>query len=556
MRLIHGMAASKGIAIGKICIWKNSEEMVYLSPASDIRAEIQRLQAARTAAERKISQLYRQALQKFGAEDSLIFKSHILLLEDHDFFDDIQKNIIQKHVSAESAVCMTAHYFYRFFSEMEDEYMRARDTDILDIARHLLCYLNPAFTERLAEVSTKGIIVVEELLPSEAVMVNRKKVLAFLSKKGSRYSHAAILLRNMGVPFIVGLGDSYSELMKAKNAIADGFTGDIILEPDAITEGEYRERQQQYILRLRTLRALRGCPAITKDGHRMDVYANISHVEDVQQVVDNDADGIGLLRTEFLYLGSNMDCSEDGQFLIYKTVLEKMQGKRVLIRTLDVGEEDEISQWRHGECVNPAMGVRAIRFSLYRPDLFLIQLRAILRASVYGQVAIMFPVVTSVQEILKAKELVYQAKKKLLAEGIPVAEKIEIGAIIETPAAVMLSDQLAQHVDFFSIGTNALIQYTLAADRMNDSAASLYNPGHPAVLRMIHMAVQNAKKHHIWTSICGESAEDPKLLCFYLALGIEEISVAPSSVLEFRKFIRQLTLGENKEKIIQEFCSE
>lgn len=552
---IRGIAASNGIAIGKLCVRRSPLEM-QSSPVTDVRAEIQRLYAARTAAERNISRIYRQALQKFGTEDSLIFKSHIILLEDHDFFEDIQNNIVHKNMNAESAVWMTAQHFYRVFSEMEDEYMRARDTDILDIARHLLRYLNPTFEARLNEMDEKGIVAVDELLPSEAVTVNRRKVFAFISQKGSRYSHAAILLRSAGIPFVVGLGEGFEELDQVQNVIVDGSTGDIVLNPDTMAIKEYCERQNRYLQHRNALREFCGCPSVTQDGYSVGVYASIGHAEDVRQVMDNDADGIGLMRTEFLYLGSDIDSSEEGQFQAYKTVLEKMQGKRVVIRTLDVSEEPEVSQWRYGDPVNPAMGFRAIRFSLRRPDLFLTQLRAILRASIYGKVAIMFPVVTSVQEIIRAKELVYQERDKLLAEDIPVANKIELGAMIETPAAVMLSDLLAQYVDFFSIGTNDLTQYTLAADRMNDSVASLYNPSHPAVLRMIHMAVENAKKHGVRTSICGVSASDPELLPFYLAIGADELSVSPSLVLEMRKMVRQTILGQDMDQIIHKFCNE
>ena len=555
MRTISGVAASKGIAIGKLCIRQNPAEMKNMPPAADANIEIQRLYAARTAAERKINKLYRQALHKFGAEDSLIFKSHIMLLEDHEFFDHIQSHILHDHMTAESAVYMTAQHFYQFFSEMEDEYMRARDTDIRDVARHLLRYLNPDYAEQLNGMREKGIVAVEELLPSEAVTFNRRKVLAFLSKSGSRYSHAAILLRNAGIPYVVGLEDSYQALVQAETVVVDGFTGDVVLNPDTMALREYGEKQYEYFLHLHALHELRGCPSVTRDGYRIDIHANIGHVEDVQQVLDNDADGIGLLRTEFLYLGNNMDCSEEGQFQAYKKVLEKMQGKRVVIRTLDVSEEPEISQWRYGDRVNPAMGFRAIRFSLRRPDLFLTQLRAILRASVYGKAAILFPVVTSEEEVIKAKELLQQARASLEAEGIPVADKIEIGIMIETPAAVMLSDRLASMVDFFSIGTNDLTQYILATDRMNDSIASLYNPRHPAVLRMIDMTVANAKKHGIWTSICGESAADAELLRFYLAMGVEELSVAPSAVLELRRIVRQTTLGKHKDRIIQKYCN-
>lgn len=354
---------------------------------------------------------------------------------------------------------------------------------------------------------------------------------------------------------MVGLEDSYQSLVQAETVVVDGFTGDVVLNPDTMALREYGEKQYEYFLHLHALHELRGCPSVTRDGYRIDIHANIGHVEDVQQVLDNDADGIGLLRTEFLYLGNNMDCSEEGQFQAYKKVLEKMQGKRVVIRTLDVSEEPEISQWRYGDRVNPAMGFRAIRFSLRRPELFLTQLRAILRASVYGKAAILFPVVTSEEEVIKAKELLQQARASLEAEGIPVADKIEIGIMIETPAAAMLSDRLASMVDFFSIGTNDLTQYILATDRMNDSIASLYNPRHPAVLRMIDMTVANAKKHGIWTSICGESAADPELLRFYLAMGVEELSVAPSSVLELRRIVRQTTLGKHKDRIIQKYCN-
>lgn len=556
MRSIRGVAASKGIAIGKLCIRQPYAQTEHLLSSEDAQVEIQRLDAARIAAEQNIRQLYRQAFQKFGAEDSLIFKSHILLLEDHDFFEDIQKHILQDHVTAESAVYMTAQHFYQLFSKMEDEYMRARDTDILDISRHLLRYLNLENVEPLYESIGKGIIAVEELLPSEVVTVNRKKVLAFLSQNGSCYSHAAILLRNAGIPFVVGLKESFKGLVQAENVIVDGFTGDVVLSPDVMALREYSDRQYQYFLHLRALRELRGCPSVTKDGYRIDVHANIGHAEDVQQVLDNDADGIGLLRTEFLYLGSNMDCSEEGQFRAYKMVLEKMHGKRVVIRTLDISEEPEIGQWRYSDRINPAMGCRAIRFSLRRPGLFMTQLRAILRASAYGRVAIMFPIITSEQEIVRAKTLLQQAQKELSDQGIEVADRIEIGAMVETPAAVLLSDKLASHVDFLSIGTNDLTQYTLAVDRMNPSVTALYNPRHPAVLRMIDIAVKNAKKHGIRIEICGESAADSALLCFYLALGVDELSVAPSSVLEIRRMIRQITLGENKEHIIRQFCRE
>lgn len=556
MKTIHGVSASKGIAIGKLSLNKQTLEKVLRHPVTDINAEVNRLIAARTATERTLRGLHQKALRELGEEDSLIFQIHLMLLEDHDYFDSIKDSIVQNKVNAEYAVWMVSNRFYLLFSQMENEYMRARGDDILDISQHLLRYLNPAFAIRLERLSGRGIIAAADLLPSEAVRVDRKRTLAFVTRDGSQYSHAAILLRTMGIPYVVGLGEGFDELIHAECVIVDGSRGDVILDPDPAALHEYEERERKYQEHQKALRELKGCPAITKDGYRIGVHANIGHAEDVDLALENDADGIGLFRTEFLYLGSNANPTEDGQFEAYRKVLQQMKGKRVIIRTLDVGEEPGTSQWRYRDYENPILGIRAIRSSLQSRGVFMTQLRAILRASIYGKVAIMFPVITSEQEILDAKRMVRQAREELEAEGVPVAERIELGAMIETPASVIISDLLARHVDFFSIGTNDLTQYTLAMDRNNPAIAPYYNLHHPAVMRMIRIAVENAKKNGIWTSICGESASDPQLTQFYLSLGVDELSVAPSAVLEIRRAVRKTTLAAVQEETLHKFCGE
>jgi len=483
-------------------------------------------------------------MKRVGEKNSMIFQIHIMMLQDDDFYSAMQNAIKNDKVNAEYAVWQAGKQFSEMFSQMDDEYMRGRAADVIDISKRLIRCLDKSLANGLDSLTAPAIVGAVDLMPSETVQMDKTMVLAFVTREGSKSSHSAILARTMGIPAVVGLADAFTQLADGASVIVDGEAGDIFIEPDDQTLHEYQIRQSEFMRQQQELKLLKGTKAITKNGVQIEINANIGHPSDVNMVLENDADGIGLFRSEFLYMESNTFPTEEEQFKAYKTVLEKMGGKRVIIRTLDLGADKQVPYMNIPKEENPAMGYRAIRICLDRPALFITQLRALIRASAFGKLAIMFPMIISVDEVKQVKSIVEKVKNDLTAEKIAFDANFELGIMIETPASVMLSDLLAKEVDFFSIGTNDLTQYTLAVDRMNHSISKLFDSRHPAVLRMIQMTAENAKKAGIWVGICGESAADTTLTEFYVKIGVSELSVTPSAVLELRKAVQQVDLKD------------
>ncbi len=542
MKRISGISASKGIAIGSLTLCVNIDDKVARKEVTDVEAELTRLNSAKEAAIDALNTIYLNALKRVGEENSMIFQIHIMMLQDEDFFNAIQDRIRNDKVNAEYAVWVTGQKFSEQFAQMEDEYMRGRAADVIDISKRMIRSLDHTLANGLDSLTERTIVGAVDLLPSETVQMDSSKVLAFVTQEGSKSSHSAILARTMGIPAVVGLAGSFSELQDGGEVIVDGSQGEVIINPDDEVLAQYREKQLEFEKHQQELKQIKGTKAITKNGVEIEINANIGHPSDVEMVLENDADGIGLFRSEFLYMEGNSLPDEEKQFKAYGTVLEKMNGKRVIIRTLDLGADKQVPYLNLPKEENPAMGYRAIRICLDRRELFVTQLRALFRASVFGKLAIMFPMIISVEEVREIKSIVEQVKKDLTNEKIAFAPDVEIGIMIETPASVLLSDELAKEVDFFSIGTNDLTQYTLAVDRMNHKIADMFNSRHPAVLRMIEMTVKNGAQAGIWTGICGESAADTELTEFYVKIGVKELSVTPSAVLELKKAVQQINL--------------
>ncbi len=537
---IKGIAASKGVAIGNLKLCVKLDDKISKQSITDVEKELERVDAAKEEAVKELNKIYLKALKRVGEENSMIFQIHIMMLQDDDFFDAIQDCIKDEKVNAEYAVWKAAQQFSEMFAQMDDEYMKARSADVIDISKRVLGCLNPALESGLDSLKSEAIVAASDLMPSETVQMDKSMVLAFVTEQGSKSSHSAILARTMGIPAVVGLRDSFAALQNGVVTIVDGSEGTIVIDPDEATLKAYEQKREQFLQHQQKLQQLKGTKAVTKGGVEIEINANIGHPSDIEMVLDNDADGVGLFRSEFLYMESDDFPTEEQQFEAYKTVLEKMDGKRVIIRTLDLGADKQVPYLNIPKEENPAMGYRAIRISLDRKELFVTQLRALIRASAFGKLAIMFPMITSVEQVQEIKGMVEQVKHELEEEKIAFAPDFELGIMIETPASAVLSDLLAKEVDFFSIGTNDLTQYTLAVDRMNPSISEMYDPRHPAVLRMIQMSVENAKKAGIWIGICGESAADTALTKFYLEIGVDELSVTPSAVLELRKTVQQL----------------
>lgn len=542
MKKIHGIGASKGYAIGNLTLCVNIDDHIEKKGITDIEAELSRLETAKEVAVEALNKIYMNALKRVGEANSMIFQIHIMMLQDEDYFNAIQDAIKNDKVNAEYAVWQAGRQFAEMFSQMDDEYMRGRSADVIDISKRLIRSLDKNLANGLDSLNTQSIVGAVDLMPSETVQMDKNMVLAFVTREGSKSSHSAILARTMGIPAVVGLAEGYKELTDGVSIIVDGAAGDIILEPDTQTLTEYKKKQKDFENYQHELKLLKGTKAVTKNGTVIEINANIGHPEDVAMVLENDADGIGLFRSEFLYMESKNFPSEEEQFKAYKRVLEKMGGKRVIIRTLDLGADKQVPYLDIPHEENPAMGYRAIRICLDRQELFVTQLRALIRASAFGKLAIMFPMIISVDEVRQIKSIVEKVKKDLSDEKIAFAPDIEIGIMIETPASVMLSDLLAKEVDFFSIGTNDLTQYTLAVDRMNHTISKLFDSRHPAVLRMIEKTAESAKNAGIWVGICGESAADTSLTEFYVKIGVSELSVTPSAVLELRKAVQQIEL--------------
>lgn len=530
MRVLEGKAAFKGVAIGKIKEFGAKALEIEKLSVSDSAAEIARFEAAKETASEQLGALYEKAVVDVGEENAAIFEVHQMMLDDEDYLDSIKDMIGTEKVNAEYAVSVTGQNFSEVFASMDDAYMKERAADVKDISARVIRVLM-GVEEGGAAMSEPSILVAEDLAPSETLQLDRSKVLAFVTRKGSTNSHTAILARTMNIPALVMVSEA--ENVDGLMGIVDGKAGKLIVEPDEATLKEYEEKLEQQKKEQELLAALKGKKTITKDGREIKLYANIGGVEDAEAALANDAEGIGLFRSEFLYLQSSDFPTEEDQFEAYKTVAEKMEGKRVIIRTLDIGADKQIDYFNLDKEDNPALGYRAVRICLDKKEVFRTQLRALCRASAYGKIAIMVPMIISVWEVKTVKEILEKLKQELREEGYEIGE-IEFGIMIETPASVIISDELAKEVDFFSIGTNDLTQYTLAIDRQNAKLDMFYNAHHPAVLRMIQMVVDNAHKAGIWAGICGELGADLDLTETFVNMGVDELSVSPSMILPVR----------------------
>lgn len=531
-----GKKIFNGIAIGKIKFHSKAEKQVVRTKVEDTDAEIARYEAAKEKAIEQLNGLYEKALVEVGEEGAELFNVHAMMLEDDDYNDSVHNIIETQGVNAEFATASTGDNFAEMFASMEDEYFQARSADIKDITDRVLNILCG-----VADGSDIGdepvIIVAEDLAPSETVQMDKSKLLAFVTRLGSANSHTAILARTMGIPALVGV--DIDESWNGKIGVVDGGEGLLIVDPEMPVLEAYFEKKKKDDERKQMMLALKGKENVTKSGQKINLYANIGSPSDLGAVLDNDAGGIGLFRSEFLYLGSDDYPTEEEQFQAYKKVVETMGGKKVIIRTLDIGADKQVDYFALDKEENPALGYRAIRICLTRPDIFRTQLRALYRASAYGNLAIMYPMIISVEEVLQIKEFSKKIREELIAEGIKIADHVDEGIMIETPAAAVISDELAKYVDFFSIGTNDLTQYTLAIDRMNEKLEPFYNAHHPAVLRLIQMVTENSHKAGIWTGICGELGADTTLTETFLKMGLDELSVSPGCILPVRAKVRE-----------------
>lgn len=534
MERFEGKSVFGGVAIGKIKVFSKEQMQVRREKVEDAEREIDRYRDAREAAIEQLGVLYEKALREVGEANAAIFEVHQMMLGDDDYNESVENMIRGNLVNAEYAVASTGDNFAQMFSAMDDEYMRERAADVKDISERVLRVLTG---EREADAAEEPVIIVAvDLAPSETVQMNKELVLSFVTVQGSLNSHTAILARTMGIPALVGTALSPEEL-DGRLGIVDGFTGTFIVDPDETTLSNMRRKQAADLEKKRLLQELKGKENITLDGKKILLYANIGNSKDLAAVLGNDAGGIGLFRSEFLYLERDTFPTEEEQFTIYKTVAETMAGKRVIIRTLDIGADKKCDYFELDREENPAMGLRAIRICLTRPEIFKTQLRALYRASAFGKIAIMFPMIISLEEVRRIKQIVEEIKAELKEQGISFGQP-ELGIMVETPAAVLMSDELAKEVDFFSIGTNDLTQYTLAIDRQNEKLDPFYDPHHPAVLRQIRMVVDNAHKAGIWAGICGELGADMELTPLFLKMGVDELSVSPGSILPLRELIR------------------
>ncbi|PWM32305.1 MAG: phosphoenolpyruvate--protein phosphotransferase [Clostridiales bacterium] len=538
MIICSGKSVLNGVAIGKIYLYKKQEYVLEKKQIEDAEAEIARFEAAKEKATEQLDALYHKALEEAGEEQAMIFDVHKMMLDDGDYLDSIRGMIRDEKVNAEYAVSTTGDNFSAVFASMDDEYMKARSVDVLDISKRVVNVLAGIVEGGIAS-EVPVILLADDLSPSETVQLDKSKILAFVTKNGSANSHTAILARSMNIPALVKTDVALLEEYNGVQAVVDGIDGTFIINPDEEMTQKMIRKKMNYEKEKTELQKLIGKDNVTTDGRRINVYANIGNTQDVDKVLANDAGGIGLFRSEFIYLGRNDYPTEEEQFEIYKEVLSRMGGKKVIIRTLDIGADKQVDYFELPKEENPAMGYRAIRICLDRVNIFKTQLRAIYRASAFGTAAIMFPMIISVSEIRRIKEIVEEVKTELTREGISF-NRVELGIMVETPAAVMISEELAKEVEFFSIGTNDLTQYTLAIDRQNQSLDNIYDSHHPAVLRMIQMTIENGHKGGAWVGICGELASDTTLTKTFIDMGIDELSVSPTYVLGLRKAIREI----------------
>lgn len=544
MKQYQGKSVYGAVAIGKISVFRRQEVSVKRVHTEDTPGEIKRVEQAEARAAQQLQEIYDKALREVGETNAQIFAIHQMMLEDEDYNDSIRNIIETQKVNAEYAVAVTSDNFAEMFRSMDDAYMQARSADIKDISNRIIRNLEAGEADGAAE-NDQMIVCADDLAPSETVSLDKDKVLAFVTAHGSSNSHTAILARNMNIPAIIGVGDAFlSEIRDGQTAAVDGFTGTILVDPDPETLAQMEHKQQQDLEQKKLLLDLKGKPNVTKDGTKVNIFANIGGVDNIGAVLLNDAGGIGLFRSEFLYLENQDYPTEEQQFAAYRKVLESMAGKKVIIRTMDIGADKQADYFQLDKEENPALGYRAIRICLTRPEIFRTQLRALYRASVYGNLGIMFPMITSVSEVQEILGICQSVREELQAEGIVYADNVELGIMIETPAAAVISDLLAPLVDFFSVGTNDLTQYTLACDRQNPNLERFCDTHHEAILRLIAMAAKNAHANGAWIGICGELAADTSLTEDFLRMGIDELSVSPGFVLKVRDAVRKLDLSK------------
>ena len=544
MQVYSGKSVFRGIAIGKISVYRKNEQQVKRVRTEDTKGELARYEAAKAAAIEQLQELYQKALKEVGEANAAIFEIHQMMLDDGDYNESVENIIETQKVNAEYAVAVTGDNFAQMFRAMDDDYMRERAADVKDVSERVLSILNGGQKGKVV-TDEPVVIVADDLAPSETVQLEKDMVLSFVTVHGSVNSHTAILARTMAIPALIGTEElPLDDTVDGKLAVVDGLNGKIYVEPDAQTLEEMKKRRQAELEKKELLQLLKGKDNVTLDGKKIMLYANIGNIKDLATVIQNDAGGIGLFRSEFIYLEKDRYPTEEEQFSIYKTAVETMAGKRVIIRTLDIGADKQCEYFEMDKEENPALGYRAIRICLTRPEIFKTQLRALFRASAYGNLAIMYPMITSLWEVRRIKEIVEEVKAELTAEQLEFGNPQQ-GIMIETPAAVMMSGELAKEVDFFSIGTNDLTQYTLAIDRQNPKLDKFYDAHHPAVLSMIRMTVENAHKTGIWAGICGELGADTSLTKEFLAMGVDELSVSPGSILPIRKIILE-TDTENR----------
>ena len=544
MQIYNGKSVFGGIAIGKISVYQKKEQQVKRVKIDDPEQEMARYEKAKEEGIKQLQGLYDKALREVGEANAAIFEVHQMMMEDDGYNESVENIIRSQGVNAEYAVATTGDNYAQMFSAMDDDYMRERAADVRDISERLLTILNGEETGAV-DADEPKIIVAEDLAPSETVQLDKDKVLSFVTVKGSLNSHTAILARTMAIPALVNTSVSLESEMDGRLGIVDGADGTFYVDPDEETLAEMKKRQEEDLSRKQLLLTLKGKENVTLDGQKVMLYANIGNIKDLATVIQNDAGGIGLFRSEFIYLEKEDFPTEEEQFQIYRQVAQTMAGKRVIIRTLDIGADKQCDYFHMEHEENPALGCRAIRICLTRPEIFKTQLRALFRASAFGKIAIMYPMITSVQEVRKIKEIVEEVKAELTSQGVEFGNP-EQGIMIETPAAAIISDDLAKEVDFFSIGTNDLSQYTMAIDRQNPQLDLFFDPHHPAVLRMISLVMENAHKAGIWAGICGELGADQSLTKEFLAMGVDELSVSPGSILQLRKIILETNVTDYK----------
>lgn len=538
MITIKGKSVFGGVSIGKIMFYKRNEKVIKRTHVDDVDAEWKRFCDAKDTAVSQLKELYDKAIEDVGEANAMIFEIHQMMLEDLDYLESIENIIRTQEVNAEFAVATTADNFAQMFAAMDDAYMQGRAADVKDVSERVLDILC-GVSGGMKEMTEPCIIAADDLAPSETVQLDKSKVLGFAIMYGSSNSHTAILARTMNIPAVIGLGEDLLTKYDGKMAVIDGFTGMLYIDPDEETMKVMEEKRAKDQEQKALLEQLKGKENVTKSGQKINVYANIGNVSDVGAVLKNDAGGIGLFRSEFLYLENSDFPTEEQQFAVYKQVAENMAGKKVIIRTLDIGADKQVDYFGLDKEENPALGYRAIRICLTRKEIFKTQLRALYRAAMFGNISIMFPMIISVAEVHEIKAIIAEVKEELKNEGIPFKDDVELGVMIETPASVMISRELAKEVDFFSVGTNDLTQYTLAIDRQNAKLDKFYDPHHPAVLAMIKMAADNAHAEGAWIGICGELGADLELTEEFLKMGLDELSVSPAMVLPLRKRIRE-----------------